>query len=250
MIVWDNNKSFSIGEVNFKVRGWGISEEQSSLDNFLVFKERWMLDRYATLINNLRPKRIVELGIDRGGSCVFFHKLAEAEKLVAIELDTRRIEAVDQYVELHNLQDSLIPLYGVNQADDEAVGRIVDDQFGGQAIDFVIDDASHFLDETRSSFNTLFPRMRPGGVYIIEDWPWAHRTVDHPDDSPGLFPDREPMTKLIFELVLACPSNTGLINRIEINKNSAMIWRGDAEIENAGFDISKCSLARGRDLIA
>lgn len=250
MIIWNDMRRFSIGEVDFKRRSWTKPEEQSTLDELLVFKERWMLDRYATLIKNHQPKQIFELGIDRGGSCVFFHKLASAEKLVAIELDTQRIEAVDQYIEMHKLENSLIPLYGVNQADSEGLKQIVDEEFGDKGLDLVIDDASHFLDETRSSFNTLFPRMNRGGIYIIEDWSWAHKTVDNPDEATGFFPDREPLTKLIFELVLACSSTRGLINKIEINRNSATIWRGGDEIEAEGFDIAQCSLARGRNLIA
>jgi predicted methyltransferase len=41
---------------------------------------------------------------------------------------------------------------------------LIDDQL----LDLVVDDTSH-LGPTRASFNTLFPRLRPGGVYVIED---------------------------------------------------------------------------------
>lgn len=40
-------------------------------------------------------------------------------------------------------------------------------------LDLVVDDASHMLSETLSSFEQFFPLLRPGGLYIIEDWSWG-----------------------------------------------------------------------------
>lgn len=37
------------------------------------------------------------------------------------------------------------------------------------AYDFVIDDASHIWSHQIKAFNSLFPSVKPGGVYIIED---------------------------------------------------------------------------------
>lgn len=45
--------------------------------------------------------------------------------------------------------------------------------------------ASHAYEETKASFEFLFPLLSPGGVYLIEDWSWA----PHPSyQSPGVFP--------------------------------------------------------------
>ena len=40
----------------------------------------------------------------------------------------------------------------------------------GEPLDLVIDDASHLYGPTMASFEVLFPRLRPGGLYVIEDW--------------------------------------------------------------------------------
>jgi hypothetical protein len=209
-----------------------------------------MVRRYANLIRKLQPKNIFELGIWQGGSCIFFQRLAAARKLVSIDLSDTRISAMDEYIERYGLHNVLRPYYGVNQADTDRVRRLVEEEFGYEPLDLVVDDASHFLDETRTSFNTLFPRVRPGGAYVIEDWPWAHVAVGkNGDGADGLYPDREPMTKLIFEIVLACASTRGLIKNIGIDCNSATIWRGETSIDAEDFNIANCSAARGRALI-
>jgi cephalosporin hydroxylase len=209
-----------------------------------------MIERYESLVKTLKPRKIFELGIQRGGSCVFFQSLSEADKLVAIEISDKPVPAVDEYIAKNKLEDTLRPYYGVDQADMARLREIVSKEFKGEEIDLVIDDASHFLDETRNSFNALFPYVRPGGAYVIEDWPWAHAKIDGLDDGSALWPEREPMTKLIFELILACPSTHSYIDQVVIDRNSATVWRGKNKIEPEGFDISKCSVARGRDLIS
>ena len=51
------------------------------------------------------------------------------------------------------------------------LAEIVDEAFGDEPLDLVVDDCSHRYKPSRASFNELFPRLRPGGVYVIEDWP-------------------------------------------------------------------------------
>jgi len=40
-------------------------------------------------------------------------------------------------------------------------------------VDLVVDDACHAYEETKASFEFLFPLLQPGGIYLIEDWSWA-----------------------------------------------------------------------------
>ena len=249
-IEWKGKNCFSVGGVNFKTVDLGLGEHKSSIDEFVFQKPDWMVKRYAALVKSLQPKTIFELGIWRGGSCIFFHKLAQAEKLVTIDLSNERIEAVDEYIKLHGIRGSLKPVYGVDQSDDVRLREIIAEEFGAATIDLVIDDASHFLDESRASFNALFPYLSPGGAYIIEDWPWAHGPMRYPDDTLAFYPEKEPLTKLIFELILACPSTEAFIEKVEVDRNSVTIWRGAGPIRSENFDIAQCSLARGRALIA
>lgn len=249
MIQWTSKNCFSIGDTCFRAFPLGLNQRQSTVDEFVMQKSDWMLERYQQLIQDLKPKHIFELGIWRGGSCVFFHELAKAEKLVAVDLSDQRIPAVDEYTHIRGLEESLRLFYGVNQADADTLRRIAREEFPGGAIDLVIDDASHFLDESRVSFNALFPLVRPGGVFVIEDWPWAHGHIDKPEQEHGLYADREPLTKLIFEILLACPSTHPMIEKVEVDRNSATIWRGEGEVDAEEFDISRCYYERGGSLL-
>jgi len=60
---------------------------------------------------------------------------------------------------------------------DQGDGQFLDSmarEFG--PFDIVIDDGSHFSHHVITSFNALFPHVRPGGMYVVEDlqtsyWP-------------------------------------------------------------------------------
>lgn len=249
-INWINEKCFTIDEERFRLIHFGDPNRYSTEGELVVEKQDWLIRRYAKLIEGLRPRRIVELGIQQGGSCAFLQRLANAEKLIVIDIEGERIAALDHYIERNNLSNVLKPFYGVNQTDRVQIENLIHEEMGDSKLDLVIDDASHFLDETRQSFNILFPKLRRGGAYVIEDWSWAHDTLDNEDDWPAFWLEREPLTKLVFELVLACPAIPNLISEVVIDRNSVTVWRGDAAIDEKHFDISTCSLARGRNLIA
>jgi hypothetical protein len=120
----------------------------------------------------------------------------------------------------------------------------VDDHLAGRPLDLVVDDASHLVGPTRASLNTLLPRLRPGGFYIIEDWSWAH--VGWGTHRPG----EMPLTVLVFEITMALPPPGGVIAGVRINHDWALVVRGEAEIDAATFDISTCYSEPGRALLA
>src|SRR5207237_7250205 len=91
-------------------------------------------------------------------------------------------------------------------------------------LDLVIDDASHQYEPTRSSFETLFPLLRTGGLYIIEDWAWAHwveyQTPDH------LWADWQPLTNLVTEIIEALGTSNEVIRSVMMFQGFAVIERG------------------------
>lgn len=50
--------------------------------------------------------------------------------------------------------------------------------------DIIIDDGSHRTRDHLASFDTLYPRMNNGGLYVIEDLDFAPGTVNHFRDHP------------------------------------------------------------------
>ena len=108
------------------------------------------------------------------------------------------------------------------------------------------DDCSHEYQPTRASFNELFPRLRSGGAYVIEDW-WPHIGLQHPQ---GLSPGQVPLTRLLLEIALALPQVPGLITDISVGPQAAVIIRGETRVDPATFDISACSNPRGKALLA
>ena len=216
--------------------------------DFLIVKRRPGVERYVRLIEELRPKRIFELGIFQGGSTALLAELARPQRLVAI--DKRAVPGrVEEYAARRGPPRRPPDVRGLNQADRGRLAAIVEESFSGEELDLVIDDCSHLYEETRASFNELFPRLRPGGVFVIEDWPWAHT----PGELAGLeefYTDQLPLTRLILELVLALPRAPGLIAGLEIDYGAVTVRRGEAKVDPGRFEISAYPDTRGRQLLA
>ncbi len=125
----------------------------------------------------------------------------------------------------------------------------------------MIDDASHLLDPTRSSFNVLFPLLRPGGVYVVEDWELDLNFERQAAQDPVLAdrirleiakrPELEnvvPLPRLLLEIVLAS-GYTDLIAEMEIRPGWLSVTKG-AESATAEFDVRRCSLGMGQRLLS
>lgn len=216
----------------------------STADEFCLVKPRALVDKHLELLHELRPRTMVELGIFQGGSVALSALIARPDVLVALELAAERVAALDELIAQRGLGEHVHAFYGVDQADDTAVRAAVHEHAGSRPLDLVVDDASHLVEPTRSSFNVLFPLLRPGGVFVLEDWSWAHLGFG------AQRPDETPLTRVVFELTMALASYPRLISEMRIDREWVAVVRGDAELDPDGFDLAACFTERGRNLLA
>lgn len=240
---WSDETTLVVDGVEFVART--TQRFDSEPTRFCLVKRPPLVRRYLQLFAELRPTAMVELGIYQGGSTALTALVAEPDVLVAVELNPDRVGALDTLLTGRGVSEKVHLAYGVDQADSATITGVLEAAgVHGPVLDLVIDDASHLVDETRSSFDLLFPYLRPGGKYIIEDWSWAHIGFG------SHLLDEQPLTRVVFELTMALPSNPGLMSSIEIDRDWAVITRGDSDIDPAGFTLSTLYNDRGRRLLA
>jgi predicted O-methyltransferase YrrM len=249
-IEWRADDAFRVEDVSFRIADAGQSA--SSGRDFVLVKTRDMVERYERLIDSLRPRNVLELGIYEGGSAAFLALRGRPTKLVALDLKTEPSVGLEQFITGRGLQDRVRTHYSFDQADAARLRRLVAEEFGVAPIDLVIDDASHSLEPTRASFNTLFPRVRPGGVFVIEDWSKVHKLdaafaararvdVDFRERlAEHVGSDRvteAPLSLLLLELVVASAYAPELIAEIVIADGWAQVVRGDGQVDPDRFDV-------------
>ncbi len=239
-LVWADENTLRLDDIVFDVRALGASPYT---DRLRLMKTRPMVERYVDLLAALRPRVIVELGIFKGGSAAFLSALLRPDRYVAIDLSEPRIEMLDEFVEAHGLQDNVRLHYGTDQADATALDRILEEDLDGRAPDLIIDDASHLLDPTRRSFNILFPRLRPGGTYVIEDWSYSHFLFSRPPTDPSL-------SVLIYELLLALPLAQDVITDVSVNMYWAEIRKSESGQPTPPWDLSEAYTPYSQRVVA
>jgi Methyltransferase domain len=177
---WDG-ATLKLREAEFEtgMRKW--SEWNHDHGRFFLMKPRVLLKDYARFWRSQpKPRNVMELGIWEGGSAAFWFEFFRPEKHVAIDvIDRIDSEHFLSYVRGRGAADQLKTYWGVNQGDPEALREIVTREFA-DPLDLVIDDASHVYELTRASFETLFPLLRHGGFYIIEDWRCSYDVHESP----------------------------------------------------------------------
>ena len=217
-----------IGETN---EMWSLKDDAG----FVLAKIPRVLAKLEQLLDGGRFDNIFEIGIHRGGSTAYLTEYLKPRRIAAIDI-SEPAAVLDAWIAAEGRHDQVRPFYHVDQADAARLDAICAEVFGDERLDLVEDDASHVLDKTRASFNALFPRLREGGLYIIEDWAWAEwfRGVEY-CLSPML-KQSGPLSDLIFDLVIASVTGRGLIEEVLINDGFVAVRRGAREVTGP-FDI-------------
>ncbi len=216
-------------------------------EKITLLKNREFLEIYRNLIVDAPIRSIFEIGFFQGGMPLFLADMIAPEKIVAVDWFSAS-EELTSLIARNNLSSSIELIGDVDQADTGRIRSILDDQFGSEPLDLIIDDCSHYYAQTKACFEALFGYLKPGGKYIIEDWGWTHwpGAPWQTDESPFL--GMESMTNLIFELVMALASDNSVISSIAIPSHSCVvITRGPNLSYKAPLDLGGMThLADGR----
>ena len=247
--------SFTVDDVEF------VCDYQpgSTADRFFIVKGMEHVRQYRDLLDDLAPEAIFELGIAEGGSTALTALVAEPRKLVAIDNETQPLRALEDFVARHGLTEVVRSYWDTSQGDADRLREIVHAEFAGDPLDLVIDDASHQLALTRSSFDTLFPFLRPGGLYVIEDWNHDHvwydgivaslRDPSAPEHEERVREMREamasgpsrpppqPLSELAVDLLLARASSGDAIAEVTFGEYSMVARRGPGELRSGEFRV-------------
>lgn len=249
---FDQVDRFRVGDIEFQCS----FQRGSKADRFFIRKHRRLVEEYLDVFDDFPHSNVVELGIAEGGSVALMALVAPPKKMVALELDENRVDALDELIGRLALTERVHPYYGVDQADRTRLRAIIDEEFADEPLDLVIDDASHRLDKTRASFETLFPRLRPGGLFLIEDWNQQQlsrvlgEALANPDSPTSAEFERrlgeEPTAgsktyriKLIMELVLAQAESDEFLSEVTVGHLLVGVRRGPGQIDPLAFRLSE-----------
>lgn len=121
-----------------------------------VHKLRHYFPIYQSVLT--RTERMLEIGVDRGGSLRMWREYLPDATIVGLDISPKVAQYDDPQNDIH---------VRVGDQTDTSFLSSVLEEFG--PFDTVLDDGGHTNKQMIASFQYLFPRLKPGGVYIVED---------------------------------------------------------------------------------
>jgi cephalosporin hydroxylase len=232
---------FKIGNINFEYSG--EYNRKSTVENIAILKKKDVIEYYSTLLPRDAPVTIFEIGVLEAGSAIALAAMNPQARVVGIDFTFK--PHLDDIIAAHGLSDRIHLYHKVEQQNESRLRGILATESCGKPIDLVVDDASHMYGPSRESFEVLFPYLKRGGHYIIEDWNWAH--------FPGVYQtskwnDQPALTNLVFELIMLAGSNSPDIERITISGISAVVTKCSEPNPEYRFNISAGIRMRNRAL--
>jgi hypothetical protein len=231
-----NDGQLVVNGWHFHNEVWGADQPDGASDSFQLYKPTSLLrDMHEAMAAYpaLAPRRILEVGMWDGGSLALMNELYQPEVLIGVDLAARGDSPYfSEYVEAHP-DTRFLTRWGVDQGDSSAL-RSVLREAADPSLDLVVDDGAHLYGPTKAAFEELFPRVRAGGLYIIEDYGWAHlpefQTVE-------LWANQRSMADFTHELVQMMTSEDGgAIAKITYLPSLVVVERGPGHLA-PGFSV-------------
>jgi SAM-dependent methyltransferase len=240
-IEWLSEKELALDGVRFMCSLDDFSLKTNT-ERLILLKDREGLNSYQEVFAGVAPKNVLEFGIFQGGSPALFSLWFELDKLVGIDWSPP-VAGFEEFCRTHEVGKRIRSYYGVSQTDRLRVEEIVRTEFGATPLDAVIDDASHLYATTRQTFEIAFPLLRPGGIYVIEDWGWAH--------WPGsrFFMGETALSMLVMELIMLCAARRDLVAEVRAFPNYAFVRKSSDAKSMPHFRLDELHLGREIELV-
>lgn len=118
-----------------------------------------LLDLYEDLFGPYRTKatKVFEIGINRGGSIAMWERYFSNAMIYGLDLKSWCVDSI---------QGERIKTIKLDQSDQKQLNSF-GEEYG--LFDIGIDDGSHIWSHQIFTFETLFPFIKPGGLFIVED---------------------------------------------------------------------------------
>lgn len=140
--------------------------------NFFLFEKHNVIDKwlhyfpiYEKYFNPYRTKDInfVEIGIQNGGSLQMWRKyFSQNSHIIGIDInpECKKLETEfnDKNISIH-----------IGSSTDKEFWKKFKNKYPVGSIDILLDDGGHTMDQQIFTFNTMFPWIKDGGLYICED---------------------------------------------------------------------------------
>jgi hypothetical protein len=127
------------------------TDKASFHHNFLIFYERF----FAPL-RGRSDLKLLEIGIYDGASLRTWSDYFPHARITGVDIDPS--------TKCHATARTMIEI-----ADQSNTASLVNVAIHNGPFDIIIDDGSHFWDHQITSFRCLFPFVKPGGYYVVED---------------------------------------------------------------------------------
>ena len=129
-------------------------------------------ERYMSKFRNANPTYL-EIGVQQGGSLDLMREYFGQAKIIGIDIDPSCLQS------MANGHDIFI-----GSQDNTCFLEDVAGKFDG--FDIIVDDGGHTANQQITSFVTLFPHLKDGGVYIVEDLHVSQHWVGFQDSVLGI----------------------------------------------------------------
>lgn len=139
--------------------GWLVLPEREDTDG--AVKPAAYLPTYEELLAPLRDRAfsLLELGVWTGDSLAMWRDCLPQATIVGVDLQPPDLDLGDRVVVARGDQSDGAFLRGLREA------------HAPDGFDVIIDDASHLGQLTARSLQILYrDHLKPGGIYVIEDW--------------------------------------------------------------------------------
>ena len=131
---------------NHKTDGAGLGDKGTLHHYIENYDNIFRFHRY-------KPITVMEIGVQQGYSLRMWRDYFARAKVIGIDI-----------------KESTLPIEGCEfYICDQSNKQQLQDLLKGETFDIIIDDGSHDINHQITSFEVLFNRLNPGGIYVIED---------------------------------------------------------------------------------